>query len=72
MRKRAGIDNDEYDDKHFKTKNNTPFYSDEGTTLEEPKIRINEDSDIEAKKLVVKWLEEIHWSVKKDSNPDFY
>ncbi|TBU11607.1 hypothetical protein CWI38_1119p0010, partial [Hamiltosporidium tvaerminnensis] len=44
--------------KILKTKNNTPLISQGGTTLEEPTININEESDLEEEAVVVKEVEE--------------
>ncbi|KAK1348473.1 hypothetical protein LUQ84_002074 [Hamiltosporidium tvaerminnensis] len=44
--------------KNLKPKNNTPFISQGGTTLEEPTNNINEKSDLEEETEVVKEVEE--------------
>ncbi|TBU13432.1 hypothetical protein CWI38_0432p0010 [Hamiltosporidium tvaerminnensis] len=44
--------------KILKPKNNTPLISQGGTTLEEPTNNINEESDLEEEKIVVKEVEE--------------
>ncbi|TBT98671.1 hypothetical protein CWI37_1650p0010 [Hamiltosporidium tvaerminnensis] len=44
--------------KNLKTKNNTPLISEGGTTLKEPTININEESDLEEEATVVKEVEE--------------
>ncbi|KAK1350544.1 hypothetical protein LUQ84_000780 [Hamiltosporidium tvaerminnensis] len=44
--------------KNFKPKNNIPLISQGGTTLAEPTNNINEESDFEEEKKVVKEVEE--------------
>ncbi|TBU03833.1 hypothetical protein CWI39_0897p0010 [Hamiltosporidium magnivora] len=44
--------------KILKPKNNTPFISQGGTTLEEPTNNINEESDLEDETIVVNEVEE--------------
>ncbi|TBT99473.1 hypothetical protein CWI36_1964p0010, partial [Hamiltosporidium magnivora] len=44
--------------KNLKPKNNAPLISQGGTTLEEPIININEESDLEEETVVVKEAEE--------------
>ncbi|TBU05638.1 hypothetical protein CWI36_0061p0010 [Hamiltosporidium magnivora] len=57
--------------KILKPKNNTPIISQGGTTLEEPTISINEESDLEEETKVVKEVEETYKNGKNILTQNF-